>query len=329
MSPIDNWESIGIREGWIDNGWSEAQMMARIDELGLLPLAMSTGCLMMPVYLNFIQNPDTNVIVRDIVQTIHRKLGSDKSESSEGTTGTTVPDLNDDNGSAAWISDTNLWTPGQPITIGFAPNTVNKDYIKQTLINELQPHISMKLEFPDGATTGDIVVNTEAMSGGIAGYADVGSVKSRNRGGNNKVHLSDTLMAKGKVSSKPGVPTPYSGAGGGSAAAFDWPRYVITHEFGHAMGLWHEWSREKCNLNGVKCSAQQDKNSVMNYGGSGPTQSTVMFDTYSPEDINWLRSVYTPTTKPLPPDSNKNSTAPPNPLPTFPPRRPQQPRKRG
>lgn len=255
---IKDWETVGIREGWLENGWTEEQMMNRIKELNLPPPPF---CSLEPYYLNYMQQPNMNEIILKIREQT-RAIGADDS---------------------AWIAASNLWTPGQTINIVFS-NSNLQEFIKAVLIKDLQPHVSMKLNFP-GGTTGDILVNVITMSG-VGGNSAIGKT-----GRQQTVNLNSSSMGGANINSLT------SGGGGGGRGGFSWARYLVCHEFGHAMGLWHEWNREMCGRN-TTCSSAQDMYSVMNYpagssgGASDAKPSANTMDTYSPEDIKWLERVY-------------------------------------
>ncbi len=242
-------ETIGLKEGWIEKGLTEEQMMNRIEELNL-PIPW---CSMEPYPLNFLQTPDLNSsALKKILEM--RKLTAD---------------------TGAWIAASNLWTPGQTINIVFS-NSTHMEFIKATLIKYLQPHVSMKLVFPSGSS-GDIVVNVTSLSG-QGGNSAIGKT-----GRQQTVNLSGSSMSNADIN--------YSGK-------FSWARYLVCHEFGHAMGLYHEWNRENCSRNGITCSGSEDSYSVMNYpvgssgGASDAKPSPNCMDNYSPNDIQWLEKVY-------------------------------------
>jgi len=257
---IKDWETIGIREQWLENGWTEEQMMNRIKELNLPPPPF---CALQPYYLNYMQQPNMNEIILKIRDQA-RDIGA---------------------GDSAWIAASNLWTPGQTINIVFA-NSTHQEFIKAVLMKDLQPNISMKLAFP-GGTSGNILVNVITMSG-VGGNSAVGRTGSQQT-----VNLNSSSMSGANISALLDC-----GKGG-----FNWARYLVCHEFGHAMGLWHEWNREMCGRNGVTCSGAQDSYSTLNYplsssGGSADAKpSANTMDCYSPEDRKWLQSVYKGTGK--------------------------------
>ena len=293
-------ETIGIKEGWIEKGWTEEQMMERIKELNL-PIPW---CSYQPYVLNFLQTQDMNQ--KNLKRIVETKEISESKDSN------------------AWIAASNLWTPGQTINIVFSSST-HQEFVKATLLKYLQPNISMQLKFP-GGTSGDIIVNIANLSG-QGGNSALGKT-----GRQQTVNLSGTSM---------------SGADLNTTQKFHWPKYLVLHEFGHALGLWHEWNREQCSRNGVTCSPTQDSYSVMNYpsgssgGASDAKPSPNCMDTYSPMDIEWLKKVYggkgvqpstgqppQPTQRPRPPQPTQRpqppqpTQRPPPPIITTPPKPP-------
>lgn len=257
-----DWPFIGIIEGWIEKGWSEDQMMNRIAQLNIPPLE----CAMEPYYLNFLQRPDMNQLVLKQVEETR------------------------DPANAAWIAASNLWTPGQTINIVFnsgAPADMQA-YVKFVVLKYLQPHVSMKLNFTTG-TTGDIKVNLAYMAKG-GGSSSIGK-----RGSQQTVNLNtDRFQGKTDTSKLDDTIHVFS------EGKFNLQRYLVTHEFGHAMGLYHEWNRELCGTKGITCSTTNDLNSVMGYfnagtaGVQGVVVSKQTMDSYSPMDIAWLEKVYKP-----------------------------------
>lgn len=271
-----SWETIGLEENWIENGWTEEQMNARIRELNLPP---PRDCAMMPYYLNYMQRPDMNQLTLKIRQEM-QSLGVDD---------------------ASWIAASNLWTPGQTINIVFSSNVSSRlqEFIKTALAKYLQPHVSMKLAYP-GGTSGDVLVDVLDLKG-QGGNSLIGKI-----GSNQLVNLSKTEVddAKLDVSKLTGA----VGSAENDRATFYYPRYLICHEFGHVMGLWHEWNREMCGQYGfgrsTSCSGSEDAYSVMNYapkkiestgkldGATDAQPSSHCLDAYSPNDIRWLEYVY-------------------------------------
>lgn len=253
------WPIIGIKEGWIENGWTPEQMMKRSLEIKIPPQL----CYLEPYYMNFLQRPDMN-------QLVLKEL-----------TETRDPD------NAAWIASNRLWTPGQTINIIFSPAspTDMQNYVKFCIMKYLQPHVSMKLNFTTG-TSGDILVNIAYMSAG-GGNSAIGKT-----GRQQTINLN-TDRFQGKTDTSKLDDTVHTFSGG----KFNLQRYIVLHEFGHAMGLYHEWQRELCK-GGNTCSESQDFNSVMNYFNQGTTgvkgviPSKETMDSYSPGDITWLKKVY-------------------------------------
>jgi hypothetical protein len=78
---------------------------------------------------------------------------------------------------------------------------------------------------------------------------------------------------------------------------FNWARYTILHEFGHVLGMYHEWDREMCKKSGITCT-NIDKYSVMNYpsnsssGAINAVRNSYTMDVYSTKDKEWLLKVY-------------------------------------
>ena len=256
---MNDWPTIGIKEGWIENGWTPEQMMKRSLEIKIPPQL----CYLEPYYMNFLQRPDMNQLVLKTLQ----------------------DSKNPDN--AAWIASNRLWTPGQTINIIFSPAspTDMQNYVKFCIMKYLQPHVSMKLNFTTG-TSGDILVNIAPMSAG-GGNSAIGKT-----GKQQTINLNtDRFQGKTDTSKLDDTAHPFSGG------KFNLQKYLVCHEFGHAMGLYHEWQRELCK-GGNTCSESQDFNSVMNYFNQGTTGikgvvvSKETMDSYSPGDIAWLKKVY-------------------------------------
>jgi hypothetical protein len=78
---------------------------------------------------------------------------------------------------------------------------------------------------------------------------------------------------------------------------FNWARYTILHEFGHVLGMYHEWDREICTKAGITCT-DVDNYSVMNYpsnssnGETNVVRNSYTMDIYSDKDKEWLLKVY-------------------------------------
>ena len=258
---IVDWPFIGIKEGWIENGWTPEQMMKRSLEINIPPQL----CYLEPYYMNFLQRPDMNSLVVKQVE-----------------------DARDPN-NAAWIASNRLWTPGQTINITFnaeAPADM-QNYVKFVIMKYLQPNVSMKLNFTSGGGSSDILVNLVYMAKG-GGMSAIGK-----QGRQQTVNLNtDRFQGKTDTSKLDDTIHPFSGG------KFNLQRYLVCHEFGHAMGLYHEWQRDMCGKNGITCSDTQDMNSVMNYfnmgtmGVQGVIPSKETMDGYSPGDIAWLKKVY-------------------------------------
>jgi hypothetical protein len=264
-------ENIGIREQWIEQGWTEQQMMDRIAEIE--KDSPKPWCQLQPYILNYLQSPDLNQRVLDNLDQLSYNDVTD--------------DNDNDNSDNYWIAASNLWTPGQDLTISFsAASPANMvATVKKYLMADLQPYVSMKIQFVNSG--GMVVVNIASMSG-AGGNSAVGHTQT-----GQMVNLNSSSMTDN------------------AGANFNWARYLVLHEFGHCMGLWHEWNREMCGRNGITCSATQDSYSVMNYpagstgGAADAKPSANTMDHYSPTDIEWLLKVYKGTGVQPPPMSNQ------------------------
>lgn len=251
MNDFFDYMDIGIKDGWIERGLTEQEMNTLALKLPPPPL---TSCILSPYYLNYLQNSNTNDYILQRIKDMRD------------------PTTNE------WVAANNLWTPGQTINIVFSNNTA-QEFIKSILTKYLQPHVSMKLNFP-GGSSGDILVNV--VSGG--NNSAIGKSGRQQTVNLNTSGISSASMAK--------IPETINTKDSGK---FYYPRYIICHEFGHAMGLYHEWQRGSCK--GSNCSAD-DLYSVMNYfaGSSGGDPAArklgTCMDSYSPTDIQWLEMVY-------------------------------------
>lgn len=260
---MNDWPFIGIREGWIENEWTPEQMMKRSLEIKIPPQT----CYLQPYYMNFLQQPNLNDLIKKQIDEI-------------GTSGS----------GAAWIASNRLWTPGQTINIIFsqASPTDVQNFVKFCIMKYAQPHVSMKLNFTDDtAASADILINIAPMSAG-GGNSAIGKT-----GKQQTINLNtDRFKSKTDTSKLTDTANTFS------SGKFSLQRYIVLHEFGHALGLYHEWQREVCSKNGITCGDSQDMNSIMNYFNMGTTgvqgvkPSKETMDSYSPGDIAWLQKVY-------------------------------------
>jgi hypothetical protein len=257
---MNDWPFIGIKEGWIENGWTPEQMMKRSLEIPIPPQL----CYLEPYYMNFLQRPNMNDLIEKQIDDIKA-------------------------GGAAWIASNRLWTPGQTINIIFSPASPidMQNYVKAVVLKYLQPHVSMKLNFTS-ESSGDILINIAFMSAG-GGNSAIGK-----SGRQQTINLNtDRFQGKTDISKLTDTINTFSGG------KFNLQRYLVLHEFGHAMGLYHEWTREMCSKGGgITCSSSEDYNSVMSYFNNGTTgvqgvkPSKETMDSYSPGDIDWLEKIY-------------------------------------
>lgn len=212
-----------------------------------------------------------------------------------------------------WNAIKNLWTPGQTMNIAIT-STSPADmsaYVKQAIMTHLQPHVSMKLVFVESAgTKADVTIDIKLLAKG-GGNASLG--KSNNGTGHVNLNTDRFRNVAGDLS-RLDEPAHMS-----TDRGFILTRYLILHEFGHVLGLDHEWLRENCGSSKT-CSAASDPFSVMNYFNQGTTGvqgvvvSTSTMDTYSPGDIEWLHQVYKGGTAiTSPPTVSKVSSSPPPP----------------
>lgn len=242
-------EFIGIKEDWKGNGLTRKQMMERIDKLNLMNTT-SLWCVLQPYELNFIQDPDMNNTILENIDII-KSLDPSEAEFV--------------------IASNKLWIPGETITISFDKNGSQfENLIKNTLLNYLQPYISMKLVFiPKNGKVHVQFQNDPTMGGSSA----IGKQQ-----GNQVVQLSVHNLNTVDFD-------------------FNWARYTILHEFGHVLGMYHEWDREMCKKAGITCT-DVDNYSVMNYpsnssnGATNAIRNSYTMDVYSDKDKEWLLKVY-------------------------------------
>ena len=115
-------EFVGIEEDWVEKGWTKKQMRDRIEELSL---TTNLACMLIPYELNFMQNPDANAETLQIVE-----------QMSEAG----------DYNYVKYVS--NLWTPGETITVSFSGgNQTLYDSAKKYILQDIQPNVSMKFNF--------------------------------------------------------------------------------------------------------------------------------------------------------------------------------------
>ena len=131
---------VGFEEGWIEKGWTRKQMRERIEELGLT--TEGQVCSLLPYELNFMQDPNANAEILDVI------------EKSEKT--------GDNQYAKPMLSK--LWTPGETITISFTGSANLIEIAKKYIMQDLQPHVSMKFQFV--ASGGRIVVVFAPMQSG-------------------------------------------------------------------------------------------------------------------------------------------------------------------
>jgi hypothetical protein len=170
------------------------------------------------------------------------------------------------------IASKNLWKPGETITIQCNKTSLVDNFestIKKYVMQDVQPYVSMKFKFVDQSEGGRIIValfkKIEDKDGDpIGGGSAIGKKGERQV-------LSVSLNNFEKKDSK-----------------FNWQRYTIVHEFGHVLGLNHEFEQNLCKQSGITCTGP-DPLSVMGY----PTKnSSKTMDHFSPGDIAWLKKVY-------------------------------------
>lgn len=160
----------------------------------------------------------------------------------------------------------NLWTPGETITVSFTGgNTGIYESAKKYIMQDIQPNVSMQFKF--------------VASGGRINIGFLNTTKFGGQSGLGKKKNAASQLVSLNI-----------GAYNLVSPNFNWARFLICHEMGHALGLAHEF--DACGQNTVidqviDCTGT-DRTSVMNYPHLDPTT----MDHYSPKDVEWLRKVY-------------------------------------
>jgi len=132
----------------------------------------------------------------------------------------------------------NLWKPGETITVTCEKTTLVSNFestVKKYVMQDVQPHVSVKFKFvPSGGKVTAAVVKKGQPTGTTVGKQAVPHI----------IRFGEDFLKK--------------------SDKFDNPRYIIVHEFGHVLGLHHEFDREQCKQAGTTCT-DEDPLSVMNY----------------------------------------------------------------
>lgn len=236
-------EFIGLKEKWVERGWTRKQMRDRIEDLGL---TVDSWCVLQPYELNFMQNPNANQEIEEDVESGERAIAS-----------------------------SNLWTPGETITVQCNKTTLADDFestVQKYVMQDVQPYVSMKFKFVDPSENGRIIVALhKQLKDKDGNQTGGGSAIGKREGGKRQlVTIALNSFTKGTI------------------GKFNWTRATIVHEFGHVLGLNHEFDQKLCKESGYKCTGP-DPLSVMGY----PTKdNTKPMDHFSPGDIKWLKSVY-------------------------------------
>jgi hypothetical protein len=240
-------EFIGIKDGWTEKNLTRKQILNRIEELDL---KVSSLCMLVPYELNFMQKPNENENILNRVETIKNNKDLEYV-----------------------IADSKLWTPGEVITVSFSggdQQIIQK--IQRTIMNSIQPFVSMKFNFVQG---GGAKINVSLLNlANIGGSSAIGK-----QNGTQTVQIAANSL--------------------NVVQGFDWGEYLVCHEFGHALGLYHEFDQQYCGKSGVTCTGA-DSYSVMNYpssmktgsGASNARPSPNTMSRFSPKDIEWLTRVY-------------------------------------
>jgi hypothetical protein len=174
---------------------------------------------------------------------------------------------------AIGVEKAKLWTPGETITVTCEKTTLVDNFestVKKYVMQDVQPYVSVKFKFvPSGGK-----VTSRVIPNGTGG----GSTAIGKGSGTHTISFPPFFFKK--------------------SDKFDYTRFIIVHEFGHVLGLYHEFARDQCKQAGVTCT-DEDPLSVMNFPigttspfGSGIGVRKETMDHFSPKDIKWLKSVY-------------------------------------
>lgn len=106
-------------------------------------------------------------------------------------------------------------------------------------MQDVQPYVSVKFKFvPSGGKVTARVLGANTI-GGPGGSTGVGKGS-----GTHTISFAQFFFKK--------------------SDKFDYTRFIIVHEFGHVLGLYHEFARDQCKQAGITCT-DEDPLSVMNY----------------------------------------------------------------
>jgi len=177
---------------------------------------------------------------------------------------------------AIGVEKAKLWTPGETITVSCQKTTLVDNFestVKKYVMQDVQPYVSVKFKFvpSDGKITVRVIPPNSVGPGG--------STAIGKEPGQHTISFAQGFFKKSDT--------------------FDYTRFIIVHEFGHVLGLYHEFDRKQCQKAGITCT-DEDPLSVMNYpigtkspfGSSGVGGRKETMDHFSPKDIAWLKSVY-------------------------------------